>query len=303
MKIGTAEMRLEMGEFLEQLRTIRALSEKTISAYSFDLLKFSAFADRKIGEDWEIKDIDPYIVKAYIQYMVDRGNAPITRGRRLATLKSFFKYMLSQGKIKSDPVSQIRMPKRRDGEPSYLSKEEYRRLLKAVKKNATRYFKERDMAMVTMLLGMGLRLSELVDLNVGNIDFDNSSIKITRKGGAERILPASNDVIIAIQRYLKTREDVSPQAPLFLSKRGRRISNASVWHLVGKYMHQAQIEKNKLSPHTLRHTFATLLLKQGENILTIKQLLSHRSLRTTERYLHVSNEDLKDAVGKISLTP
>lgn len=303
MRKVTIEMRPEIGEFLAQLGTVRAFSPKTVSAYAFDLSKFSAFADREIGEEWKIKDVDPNVVKAYIQYMADKGNAPITRGRKLATLKSFFKYMLSQGKIKSDPVSQIRMPKRRDGEPSYLSGEEYGRLLKTVKKNATRYFKERDMAMVTMLLGMGLRLSELVGLNVRDIDFDNSSIKITRKGGRERILPASDDVIIAIQRYLKTREDVFPQAPLFLSKRGRRISNASVWHLVGKYMHQAQIEKNKLSPHTLRHTFATLLLKQGENILTIKQLLSHRSLRTTERYLHVSNEDLKDAVGKISLTP
>ena len=158
------------------------------------------------------------------------------------------------------------------------------------------------MAIVTMLLGMGLRLSELTALNIGDVSFEDGSIKITRKGGTERVLPANGEVMIAIQRYLKTREDKFPQLPLILSKRMRRISNASVWHLVGKYMRQAQIEKNKLSPHTLRHTFATILLKQGENILTIKELLSHRNLRTTEQYLHINNEDLKDAVSKISLT-
>ncbi len=194
------------------------------------------------------------------------------------------------------------MPKTQQKEPSYLTEQEYKRLLRTVQKNATKYFKPRDTAIITMFLGMGLRLSELVELDIGNINFEDGTIKVTRKGNHERILPANDEVMITLNRYLKTREDATTQQPLFLSKRNKRIDSGSVWHLVKKYLKQAQIEKDRLSPHTLRHTFATVLLKQGENILTIKELLSHRNLRTTERYLHINGEDLRVAVSKIDLS-
>ena len=299
-------MRPEISAFLAYVGAERGLSPKTVAAYGYDLGKFSQFADKELGEGWKLEDVDQYAIKAYMQFLANTGyrkaNEAVSRGRKLATLKSFFGYLTSLGKMKSDPTSQVKMPKTKQKEPSYLTEQEYKRLLRTVKKNATKYFKERDMAIVTMLLGMGLRLSELTALNIGDVNFDDGSIKITRKGGKERMLPASDDVMVAIQRYIRTRDEKLPQSALFLSKRGRRISNASIWHLVGKYMRQAQIEKDKLSPHTLRHTFATMLLRQGENILTIKQLLSHRNLRTTERYLHINNEDLKEAVGRISLS-
>ncbi|MBU1809073.1 MAG: tyrosine-type recombinase/integrase [Candidatus Omnitrophica bacterium] len=299
-------MRQEISEFLGYVGTERGYSPKTVAAYGYDLGKFSQFADKELGDEWKLEDVDQYAIKAYMQFLANTGyrkaNETVSRGRKLATLKSFFGHLTSLGKVKSDPTVLVKMPKTKQKEPSYLTEQEYKRLLRTVRKNATAYFKERDMAIVTMLLGMGLRLSELTALDIGDVNFDDGSVKITRKGGKERILPANDEVMISIQRYLKTRESKSPQSPLLLSKRDRRISNASVWHLVGKYMRQAQIEKDKLSPHTLRHTFATILLRQGENILTIKELLSHRNLRTTERYLHINNEDLKNAVGKISLT-
>ena len=299
-------MRQEISEFLGYVGTERGYSPKTLAAYAYDLGKFSQYLAVEPGSSEEgVQDIDQYTVKAFMSHLADHGyrkaNSAVARGRKLAVLKSFFKYLASVGKVKSDPTVNIKMPKTKQREPSYLSEQEYKRLLRTVKKTATKYFKERDIAIVTMFLGMGLRLSELTALNIGDVSFDDGSIKITRKGGKERILPANDEVMIAIQRYVRTREDRSPQLPLFLSKRKRRISNASVWHLVRKYMRQAQIEKDKLSPHTLRHTFATMLLRQGENILTIKELLSHRNLRTTERYLHINDEDLKEAVGKIDL--
>lgn len=294
-------MRQEISRFLAYIGTERGLTAKTIGAYKHDLGKFSEFADKELGKGWQLGDIDQYTVKSFLQFMADKGNAAVSRGRKLATLKSFFKYLTAEGKVKSDPTAQVKMPKTQQKEPSYLTEQEYKRLLRTVQKNATKYFRARDMAIITMLLGMGLRLSELVELNVANISFEEGTIKVTRKGNHERILPANDGVMIAIQRYLKTRKDVTSQEPLFLSKRNKRISNASVWHLVKKYLKQAQIEKDKLSPHTLRHTFATTLLKQGENLLTIKELLSHRNLRTTERYLHINGEDLKSAVKKIDL--
>jgi Site-specific recombinase XerD len=300
-------MKQEISEFLGYVGTERGYSPKTVDAYGYDLGKFSQFLATEPGSSGEgVQGIDQYAVKAFMSHLATNGyrnaNSAVARGRKLAVLKSFFKYLASVGKVKTDPTANIKMPKTKQKEPSYLTEQEYKRLLRTVGKTATVYFKERDMAIVTILLGMGLRLSELTALNVGDVGFDDGSIKITRKGGKERLLPANDEVMISIQRYLKTREGGSSQLPLFLSKRKRRIANASIWHLVKKYMRQAQIEKDKLSPHTLRHTFATMLLRQGENILTIKELLSHRNLRTTERYLHIGDEDLKDAISKIDLS-
>ena len=294
-------MRPEIAEFLAQLGSVRAFSPKTIDAYTFDLSQFCAFLGEKLGIEWSIENIDQDSIKMYIEHLVGKGNAPITRGRKLASLKSLFGYLLSQGRIKIDPTSQIRMPKRCDKESSYLSEEEYKRLLKAVKDNASRYYIERDTAIVTMLIGTGLRLTEMVGLNVGDVAFTNGTIKVILKGRNERILPVSDSVVTVIKRYLKTREGVEPSEPLFLSKRDRRIDTASVQHLVKKYLKQAQIEKDRLSPHMLRHSFAVALLKQGENVFTVQQLLSHRNIRTTEKYLHLNNEDLKTAVNKIRL--
>ena len=295
-------MRLEIGEFLAHLGTERAFSAKTVAAYSFDLGKFCAFADREIGGSWQWGDVSQGTIRAFLQALADKGNAPITRGRKLAAIKSFFKFLLSDGRLKVNPASQVRMPKPQEKEPSYLTEKEYGRLLMAVRDKATKYFKLRDSAIITTLLGMGLRLSELVGLNIGDVNFEDKTVKVKRKGNQERIMPANREVISVLKRYLKTRENADrQQEPLFLSKRGRRIANASIWHLVRKYFKETRIEKNRVSPHTLRHTFATTLLKNGENIFTIKELLFHRNLHTTERYLHINSKDLRSAVGRINL--
>ena len=299
-------MEREIAGFLAYKAAERGLTPRTIEAYRHDLAKFGQYVATETGSKPVVADIDQYTIKAYLQFLANTGikkaNATVTRGRKLATLKSFFKYLASEGKIKSDPARQIKMPKAKRKEPSYLTEQEYKRLLRSVQKNATKYFKLRDAAIVNLLLGMGLRLSELVELNVGSVNFEDGVIKVSRKGNQERILPANDDVMVTLQRYLKSRKEASFTSPLFLSKRDRRIDSATVWYLVKKYLKQAQIEKDKLSPHTLRHTFATTLLKQGVNILAIKELLSHRNLRTTERYLHISGADLKAAVGKIDLS-
>ncbi len=298
-------MKQEIAEFLAYKATERGLTPRTIEAYRHDLAKFGQFVAKETGSQATIANIDQYTIKAYLQFLANTGikksNATVTRGRKLATLKSFFKYLAVEGKVKTDPANLVKMPKVKRKEPSYLTEQEYKRLIRTVQKNATQYFKLRDIAIINMLLGMGLRLSELVGLNVGSVNFEDGVIKVTRKGNQERTLPTNDDVMICLQRYLKSRKDVLYASPLFLSKRNQRIDGATVWYLVKKYLKQAQIEKDKLSPHTLRHTFATTLLKQGVNILAIKELMSHRNLRTTERYLHIAGADLRAAVGKIQL--
>ncbi len=299
-------MTREISEFLAYVGTERGFSPKTIAAYSYDLGKFSAFAAQELGEGYKAEDITPYCIRAYLCFLAEKGyqkcNVAITRGRKLATIKSFFKFLTAEGRVKTNPADQVRMPKPLDKELSYLSQQELKRLLKAVESNATKYFKRRDTALITLLLGMGLRLSEVVELNVGDVNFDDNVIKVIRKGRQERILPANDEVIATLKYYLRARQNPGSKEPLFLSKRRQRIDTGTVWYLVKKYLMKAQIEKSRLSPHTLRHTFATILLRQGENLLTIKELLSHRSLKTTERYLHVVNEDLRYAVNKIDLS-
>lgn len=297
----------EIADFLAHVGAERGFSAKTVAAYRHDLAKFGQFAAKEMGGDWDWADVDQYIIKAYLQFLASEGhrkaNTAVSRGRKLATIKALFKYLVAEGKVKADPAILIKMPKTRQREPSYLTEQEYKRLLRTVQRNATKYFKHRDISIVTLLLGMGLRLSELVGLNIGDVNFEDGTIKVTRKGNREYSLPANDHVMIRIRRYLETRQDISFSSPLFLSKRKQRINGSSVWHLVKKYLRQARIQKEKLSPHTLRHTFATTLLRQGENLLTIKELLSHRNLRTTERYLHIAGEDLKTAVGRIDLSP
>ena len=294
-------MKTEISGFLGYIGTERGLSPKTVEAYRHDLGKFGEYLAREQGNEADVGAVDQFLVRSYLQSLADKGNAAVSRGRKLATLKFFFKYLTADGRIKTDPAILVRMPKVKQKEPSYLTEQEYKRLLRTVQKTATRFFRSRDIAIVTMLLGMGLRLSELVALNIGDVSFEEATVKVTRKGNNERILPANDGVLMSLRRYLNTRKGATGQEPLFLSKRNRRIDSASVWHLVRKYLQQAQIEKDKLSPHTLRHTFATTLLKQGENILTIKELLSHRNLRTTERYLHINGKDLREAVNRLQL--
>lgn len=299
-------MEREINAFLAYIGAERGLSPKTVGAYRHDLGKFAEFAEKELGQGYEIGDVDQYIVKAYMQFLADTGykksNSAVSRGRKLATVKAFFRYLEGCGQVKANPASPVKMPKIPKKEPSYLTEQEYKRLLRAVKNNSTKYYRLRDSAIVMILLGMGLRLSELIELNIGDVNFDDGTVKVRRKGNHERILPANDGVMIGIKRYLKTRNDTRADDPLFLSKRNKRLSSGSVWYLVKKYLQQARIEKDKLSPHTLRHTFATTLLKQGENLLTIKELMSHRNLRTTERYLHIDGKELKMAVGKLNLT-
>lgn len=298
-------MQRDIEEFLAYIGTERGLSPKTVRAYRYDLGKFAEFVKQELGQDCGVDRVVPQTIRSYMQFLAEKGyrmgNSAVSRGRKLATLKSFYRYLFTMGKVHNDPVKTVRMPKIQQKEPSYLSEQEYKRLLMVIQKTATPYFIKRDQAIITVFLGMGLRLSELVGLNVGSVNLGDGSIKVKRKGNLERILPANEEVLESIREYLKTRGDVAGREPLLLSKRNRRIDNATVWHLVKKYMKQARLEKDRLSPHTLRHTFATTLLRKGENILTIKELLSHRNLHTTQRYLHINNDDLKAAVNRIDL--
>lgn len=291
--------------FLNHLKTERNLSLGTIEAYGHDLGKFQEYLAREEGKEPAVQDIDRYTIRSFLTFLADKGykkeNTPVTRSRKLATLKSFFKFLYREGLIDHNPAAEVSMPKVNDKEPPHLTEEEYKRLIRTVSKTATPYYLKRDLAIISLLVGTGARLNELVSLNIEDINFQDGIIRLMRKGGQEQLLPLNDDVALAIKRYLRTKSKVSTNA-LFLSKRRRRIDRTSVNHLVKKYLEQARIKKDRLSPHTLRHTFATTLLAKGENLKNIQVLMNHKSLSTTAKYLHTQKQDLKKAVDKISLT-
>jgi integrase/recombinase XerC len=203
--------------------------------------------------------------------------------------------------IRENPASKISIAHSREKEPPFLSEQEYKSLLKATEKCRGVFQSKRDHAVLSLFLATGARLGELVALNVGDIDFEQETVKLSRKGGETQTLPLSDELIRSLREYLRLRRKRTRTNALFISTRNRRIHRSTVWHLVRRYSAEARIRKSRLGPHILRHTFATTLLFKGENLRNIQALMNHKSLTTTARYLHTQDVELAKAVNKISL--
>ena len=293
-------MNNHIAQFLHYLTVERAFSPRTISAYQHDLDKFVEFL---IGEN---KADITHITKEDVRHFLSqraKTNCAVTRARKLSSIKSFFKYLGREGIIEANPVSDIEAPKLPEKEPSYLTEIEYRNLISAVKFNATPYYLSRDLAIVILLLGTGIRLSELVGLTTDrvNVNGNDKSIKVKGKGNKERIIPLTSEVAGILGQYLKQRPEVE-SSNLFISRLGGELHARSVYGLIKKYLKAANIKKNKVAVHTLRHTFGASLLNSGANLVVIQELLGHKKLETTRRYLHINNIDLRNAVDKLVLS-
>src|SRR5262249_18784114 len=196
-----------------------------------------------------------------------------------------------------DPAADIPLPKIRIGEVRALSRDECGRVLRVVGANPSPFRKVRDMAVIVTFLLTGARLREIVQLDKGDIDLHQSTIRLHRKGGDINILPLADSAKIELIAYLKQRRKRSRARGLFISCRNHRISRGTVWYLVKKYFKKSRIRTHRMGPHVLRHTFATLLLNQGENLRVIQSLMNHKSLATTARYLHSRSQELVKAVN------
>jgi len=293
-------MQSHIEAFLSHLAVARNLSPNTIRAYRYDLTRFADFVTATEGPEAQITDLDRFTLQRFMTHLADTGSGEYARARRLATLKSFFNHLAEQEKISLNPTTALKTPQLKKKEPSYLTETEYRKLLRTAEQSATPFYRNRDQAILKLLLGAGLRLSELVGLNRDDFDRQEGTLKISRKGQKEQGLQLHTEVVTAVRRYLRERPEAETEA-LFVSRKRHRLSTGAVWHLVKRYLEQARIKKDRLSPHTLRHTFATTLLKQGTDLVTIQRLMGHRNLATTERYLHVADEELRGAVEKIPL--
>ncbi len=286
-------------QFLHYLEVERGFSPRTIAAYRHDLYKFVEFLDTLNQTD--ITAITKDSVRGFLAQRA-KTNGAVTRARKLSSIKSFFKYLGREEIIEANPVSDIEAPKLPEKEPSYLTESEYQNLIATVRFKATPYYLSRDLAIVILLLGTGIRLSELVGLTLDRINLENAdrSIKVQGKGNKERIIPLTNEVVSTLKQYLKQRPEVDSNH-LFISRLGDELHARSVYGLIKKYLKAANIKK-KVAVHSLRHTFAASLLRSKANLVVIQELLGHKKLETTRRYLHIDDIDLRNAVEKLVLS-
>lgn len=240
---------------------------------------------------------DVNTVRAFLGYLNERAYSKATSARKLATLRSFYKFLVRRGRIETSPVTAIRTPKQEKRLPRFLSTEQINILLACPDTNTM--LGARDRAIVETLYSSGLRVSELVGLNLSDVDFLGEVLHVRGKGKKERITPIGSPALQALQRYLTFR-DADPrkesfdQQALFINKHGQRLSTRSVRRKLDKYLLQAGLDP-RISPHTLRHSFATHMLNNGADLRVVQELLGHQSLSTTQIYTHLTTNQMKQA--------
>jgi len=279
------------------LRVERNLSPRTRDAYQYDLTKFAEWQQRTQGHELKIDAITIHHIKEYLAFLQqERGYKATTLSRVISTLRAFFKFCVRQEKLQSSPAEAIYNPKIPKRLPVYLIESELQALLAAPDPEDP--FAVRDYAILVTLGFTGVRLQELVGLNTADVDFERKTIKVLGKGAKERLIPLNDLVIKALKEWLLHRP-ATLETAVFLNRFKRRLSGRSVENIVKKYVRQAGITKLKVSPHKLRHTFATLLHVNDVDLLEIQTLMGHASITSTQIYTHTNADRLRTAVRRL----
>ena len=279
----------DIEQFITWLTDERGYSPHTVINYQRDLLEFAAAAGKEIN----VKEIDKNIIRNFV-YSLNIKNKSSSVARKLSALRTFFKFLEQESLIDQNPMGSISMPKQEQYLPVFLSVDEVFALLDSPGTEET--FGARDRAMLELLYSTGMRVSELVAGNMANLDFDTEMVRVRGKGNRERIIPVGKPAIEALREYfivrdvqLKTRLQQGKKfdgEAVFLNSRGSRITTRSVERLIAAYGRKAGIDK-PVTPHVLRHSFATHLLEMGADMRSVQELLGHASLSTTQKYTHV----------------
>lgn len=270
-------------KFLTHLEVERNYSDHTILNYRIDLDEFFDFLN---GVD--LKNVDYPLLRRYVAHLRSKNLKPRSVARKLSALRSFFKYLQREGLVDRNPAQLLLTPKLDKKLPMFLSEEETVTLIEAPSQDKTAEL--RDKAIFETLYSTGIRVSELVGLNENSVDMIGNVIRVLGKGKKERIVPIGEAAIDAIRAYCAARPQKS-QA-LFLNKNGQRLTTRSIANIVNKYIQRTSILK-KISPHSLRHSFATHLLNRGADLRSVQELLGHQNLSTTQIYTHLTTERLK----------
>lgn len=304
-----------INSFLDYSATILNKSPNSIKEYNYDLTMFFKFikihfnlTKEKDFSKININDISLDTVKkiklndihAFLSYMaIELKSKSATRARKASTIRIFFNYLTQKANlIEINPAQNLETPKSDKRLPKYLNLEQSQKLLEVTSNEDNRNY-QRDYAIITLFLNCGLRLSELVGININDIDFSEARLTVIGKGNKERTIYLNKSCLKALSEYLEVRPKINYNKALFLSERKERISRRTVQHIVDKELKNAGLDSKNFSTHKLRHTAATLMYQYGNvDIRALQVLLGHESISTTEIYTHVNDEQVRDAVEK-----
>jgi len=278
--------------FLDAVWMERGLSPNTLAAYRADLTALERWLD---DQDIELPAAKRGDLLAFMAYRVQAGARPRSTARQLSSFRRFFRYLVRDGQLREDPTAQIAMPKVGRSLPRSLTEEEVEALLAAPAVGDP--LGHRDRTMLEVLYATGLRVSELVNLRLAQVNLNQGVLRIVGKGDRERLIPLGEEAMQWLQQFLQgPRVEILLERQtdyLFPTRRGDRMTRQAFWHIIKRYAKKAGVNK-ELSPHTLRHAFATHLLNHGADLRVVQMLLGHSDLSTTQIYTHVARERLKD---------
>ena len=270
----------------------KGLSKNTVKAYETDIKGFIKWINKNNKQS--LLNIKESSVNQYISYLFSLKLKSSSVNRKISSLKSFYLFLLKKKLIRHSPFSEVISPKQEKYLPASMSESEVEKLLNSP--DTSKDIEQRDKAMIEMLYATGMRISELVNLKITDIDMNRSVIKVMGKGSKERLIPFGESASEALFNYLKIRKDSSSKE-VFISNRGRKITRVAFWQRIKVYLLRENL-KISISPHTLRHAFATHLLNRGADLRSVQLLLGHSDLSTTQIYTHIAKQRLGDVLKK-----
>lgn len=275
-------------KYVRYLEIEKNASKHTILNYRRDLDEFKKF----LGET-QLENVDYLALRKFLSTLREKNLKSRSISRKLSCLRSFFRFLNREGFLKNDPTQAVSSPKLERYLPIFLTEDEVTKLIESP--DAKELSGLRDRAILETFYSTGIRISELVGLNLENIDFFGAVVKVSGKGKKERMVPIGDKALRAIRDYTEQRKQQAPAA--FLNKNGRRITDRGVRLVLDKYIQRTALREN-ISPHSLRHSFATHLLNRGADLRSVQELLGHANLSTTQIYTHLTTEKLKNVYDK-----
>ena len=277
--------------FLNYLLVDKGLSKNTVKAYEADI---SSFFRWLINKDLEYKNLQEEHINQYIAFLFQKKMKSSSVNRKISSIKSFYIFLVKRNFIKNSPLNDVVTPKQEKYLPESMSEDEVDKLLNSP--NVANKIENRDKAMIEMLYATGMRISELVNIKMTDVDMKRCVVKVFGKGSKERLVPFGETALDSLKAYLSERVQSSSKE-IFLSNRGKKMTRVAFWQRVKIYLVRENL-KNSISPHTLRHAFATHLLNRGADLRSVQLLLGHSDLSTTQIYTHIAKQRLSDVLKK-----
>ena len=277
--------------FLNYLLVDKGLSNNTVKAYEADISSFFQWLD---NEDLKYKNLQEDHINQYISFLFQRKMRSSSVNRKISSIKSFYIFLVKRNFLKNSPLNDLVTPKQEKYLPESMSEAEVDKLLNSP--DVANKIENRDKAMIEMLYATGMRISELVNLKITDVDMKRCVVKVFGKGSKERLVPFGETALDSLKSYLNEREQSSSKE-IFLSNRGKKMTRVAFWQRVKVYLIRENL-KNSISPHTLRHAFATHLINRGADLRSVQLLLGHSDLSTTQIYTHIAKQRLSDVLKK-----